>query len=89
MLSRIWRFALCVIRILSTSTVSLPAQSYAISIVLVGVMKRGLSFSVLSVTPSSVAYLRIHVSPTIHDELDDLHTRLYNEGRNERTPEQA
>lgn len=82
MLSRIWRFALCVISILSTSTVSLPAHSYTISIVLVGVMKRSLSFSVLSVIPSSVAYLRIDVSPTIHDELDDLHTRLYNEGGN-------
>lgn len=82
MLSRIWRFALCVISILSTSTVSLPAHSYTISIVLVGVMKRSLSFSVLSLTPSSVEYLSIHISPTIHDELDDLHTRLYNEGRN-------
>ena len=89
MLSRIWRFALCVISILSTSTVLFFTRSYTISIVLVGVMKRSLSFSVLSVIPSSVAYLSIHVSPTIHDELDDLHTRLYNEGGNERIPEQA
>ena len=80
---------MCVISILSTSTVSLPAHSYTVSIVFVGIMKRGLSFSVLSVTSSSVAYLRIDVSPTIHDELDDLHTRLYDEGGNERTPEQA
>lgn len=83
MLSRIWRFALCVISILSTSTVSSSTRSYTISIVLVGVMKRSLSFSVLSVTPSSVAYLRIDISPAIHDELDDLHTRLYHEGGNE------
>ena len=70
------------ISILSTSTVSSSTPSYTVSIVLVGVMKRSLSFSVLSVIPSSVAYLRIDVSPTIHDELDDLHTRLYNEGGN-------
>ena len=69
--------------------VSFPLHHFTISIMLIGVVKRSFPLSVLSIMPVRRKYLHIYICSKLHEQLNDLHTSLYNEGEDERQPEQA